>query len=168
VGRSSQPSDRRFWRGVFIVYFSPSRKISGWWAYLKLGHDRFHPHFFPTHYLLINLLLSIDPSIHPSIDLSIYLSTYLLMALQPLWTLAASTYLPTYSSAALVDLGRFCSFLIYTQSVRLLRRRISPSQGRYLHTEQHKHRLNEHIHTCLEWDSNPRPQCSSGRRRFMP
>jgi hypothetical protein len=25
-----------------------------------------------------------------------------------------------------------------------------------------------HIHTCLEWDSNPRAQCSSERRRFMP
>jgi hypothetical protein len=37
-----------------------------------------------------------------------------------------------------VDLGRFFSFLIYTQSVGLLRRRISPSQGRYLHTGQHK------------------------------
>jgi hypothetical protein len=28
---------------------------------------------------------------------------------------------------------------------------ISPSQGRYLHTE-HKHRIN--AHPCLEWDSN--------------
>jgi hypothetical protein len=45
---------------------------------------------------------------------------------------------------------------------------ISPSQGRYLSTEQHKHRINAHRHPCLEWDSNPRPQCSSRRRRFMP
>jgi hypothetical protein len=41
-----------------------------------------------------------------------------------------------YGSAALVGLGRFFSSLIYTQSVRLLGRRISPSHGRYLHTEQ--------------------------------
>jgi hypothetical protein len=33
-----------------------------------------------------------------------------------------------------VDLGRFFSFLIYTQSVGLLGRGISPSQGRCLHT----------------------------------
>jgi hypothetical protein len=33
---------------------------------------------------------------------------------------------------------------------------ISPSQGRYLHTGQHKHRINAHRHPCLEWDSNPR------------
>jgi hypothetical protein len=42
----------------------------------------------------------------------------------------------------LLDLGRFFSFLIYTQSEGLLGRRISLSQGRYLHTEQHKHRIN--------------------------
>jgi hypothetical protein len=61
-----------------------------------------------------------------------------------------------------LDLGRFFSFLIYTQSVGLLGRGISPLQGRYLHTEQHKQK-----HPCLKSDSNPRPHCSSGRRRFM-
>jgi hypothetical protein len=35
-------------------------------------------------------------------------------------------------STALVDLGRFFSFVIYTQLVGLLGRGISPSQGRYL------------------------------------
>jgi hypothetical protein len=70
---------------------------------------------------------------------------YISMALQPLWALAV-----------------FC-----TQSIGLLGRGISPSQGRYLHTEQHKHRINAHRHACLKWDSNPRSQCSSGRRRFM-
>jgi hypothetical protein len=44
---------------------------------------------------------------------------------------------------------------------------ISPSQDRYLHTEQHKHRINAHRNPCLKWDSNLRSQCSSGRRRFM-
>jgi hypothetical protein len=39
---------------------------------------------------------------------------------------------------ALVDLDRFFSFLTYTQSVGLLGRGISPSQGRYLYTEQHE------------------------------
>jgi hypothetical protein len=43
----------------------------------------------------------------------------------------------------LFGLGRFCSFLIlYT--VGFLGWGISPSQGRNLHTEDHKHRINEH------------------------
>jgi hypothetical protein len=47
-------------------------------------------------------------------------------------------------------------------------RGIRPSQGRYLHTEQHKHRINAHRHQYrLEWDSKPRPQCSSGRRHAI-
>jgi hypothetical protein len=45
------------------------------------------------------------------------------------------SHLFIYGSTALVDLGRFFSFFIYTQSVGLLGRGISPSQGRYLHTE---------------------------------
>jgi hypothetical protein len=73
-----------------------------------------------------------------------------------------------YGSTALVDLGRFFSFLIYTQSVGLLGRGISQSQGRYLHTEQHNHRIKAHRQPCLEWDSNPLSQCLSGRRPSMP
>jgi hypothetical protein len=39
----------------------------------------------------------------------------------------------------------FVSFvLFFTQTVELLGRVISPSQGRYLHTGQHKHRTNAH------------------------
>jgi hypothetical protein len=38
---------------------------------------------------------------------------------------------------SLLNLDRFSSFLIYTQSVGLLGRGTSPSQGHYLHTEQH-------------------------------
>jgi hypothetical protein len=45
---------------------------------------------------------------------------------------------------------------------------ISPSQGRYLQTEQHKHRINTHKHSCLEWVSNPRSQLSRKRRQSMP
>jgi hypothetical protein len=45
---------------------------------------------------------------------------------------------------------------------------MSPSQGRYLHTEQHRHRINAHRHPCLEWDSNPPPQCSSGEGCSCP
>jgi hypothetical protein len=55
-----------------------------------------------------------------------------------------------------LDPGRF-----FTQSAGLLGQRISPSQGRSLHTEL-KHRINAHRHSCLKCDSNPRSQCSSG------
>jgi hypothetical protein len=47
----------------------------------------------------------------------------------------------------LLGLGRFFSFLSYTQSVGLLEWGLSPSQGRYLHTEQEKHRIN--AYTCM-------------------
>jgi hypothetical protein len=46
---------------------------------------------------------------------------------------------------------------LFTQTVGLLGRGISPSQGRYLHTGPHKH-------PCLEWDSKPRSQRSSEGR----
>jgi hypothetical protein len=65
--------------------------------------------------------------------------------------------------------GLFFSFVIFfTQSVGLLGQEISPSQGRYLHTGQHKQNKRTQRHPCLEWDSNPRSQCSSERRQFMP
>jgi hypothetical protein len=57
---------------------------------------------------------------------------------------------------------------LFTQSVCLLGRGISPSQGRYLHTGQHKHRINAHRHQCLKWDSKPRFQYARKRRQFMP
>jgi hypothetical protein len=82
--------------------------------------------------------------------------------------LRGGNYRSICGSRAVVDLGRFFIFLIYTHLVGLLGQGISPSQGRYLHTRQHKHRINAHRHQCLEWDSNPQPQCSSGRRRFVP
>jgi hypothetical protein len=40
--------------------------------------------------------------------------------------------------------GLFCFVLFSTQTVGLLGRVISPSQGRYVHTGQHKHRINAH------------------------
>jgi hypothetical protein len=78
-----------------------------------------------------------------------------------------STYLSLYGCTALLDLGHFFSSLILYIAGR------TPSTGHqfvawcYLHTEKHKHRINAHRHPCLEWASNPRSQCSRGRRRFM-
>jgi hypothetical protein len=76
-----------------------------------------------------------------SLSLSLYLSIYLSIYLH--------TYLPTYGSTALLHLGRFFSFLIYTQSIGLLEWGISPSQRHYLHTEQHKQ--NKHTQTSMPW-----------------
>jgi hypothetical protein len=75
-----------------------------------------------------------------------------------------------YCSTALCwALAAFSVSWSYTQAVGLLRRGISPSQGLYLHTEQHKHRINtQYRHPCLKWDSNPRSQLSSERTQFMP
>jgi hypothetical protein len=36
------------------------------------------------------------------------------------------------------------------------------------HTGVHKHRINAHRLPCFKCDSNPRPQCLSGRRLFVP
>jgi hypothetical protein len=69
------------------------------------------------------------------------------------------------SIVLLLHLGRFSVSWSFTQSLGLLGRGISLSQGRYLHTGQHKHRINAHTHPCLKWDSNPRSQCLSRRRQ---
>jgi hypothetical protein len=61
---------------------------------------------------------------HPcSFQFVVYLSIYLSMALQP--------FVGPWPLFQFLDL--------FTQSVRLLGRESSPSQGRYLHIEQHKH-----------------------------
>jgi hypothetical protein len=66
-----------------------------------------------------------------------------------------------------LDLGCFLSFLILYTVRKIPWTRDQPSQGRYLHTEQHKHRINAHTRRCLEWNSNLRPLCSRQRRQFM-
>jgi hypothetical protein len=57
---------------------------------------------------------------------------------------------------------RIFSFLIYTQSVGLLGRGISPLQGRYLHTEQNKQNKSTQKHPCLEWDLTHDPSVRAG------
>jgi hypothetical protein len=122
-----------------------------------------------TMFLLCRLSLFNDflcNSVYITSKLSIYLSIYLYIYLSIYLSIYISIYLSIYDSTALVDLGRYFSFLIYTQSVELLGRGISPSQGRYLLTE-HKYGINAHRQPCLELESNPWSQCSSERRRFM-
>jgi hypothetical protein len=66
---------------------------------------------------------------------------------------------PNFSlSMALQPFGPWLLFLFLNPIhswVGLLGWRFSLLQGCYVHREQHKHRIN----TCLEWDSNPWPQC---------
>jgi hypothetical protein len=66
------------------------------------------------------------------------------------------------STALLLRLGFSFSLLISYTVGRTASRGISPPQGRYLHTGQHKHRINGHIHPCLQWDSIPGSQCWTG------
>jgi hypothetical protein len=86
---------------------------------------------------------------------TVYLSVCLsacLPACLPSWLpVCLSVYL---LFASLVNLDRLFSFLIYTQSVGLLGQGISPSQGRYINTEQHKQKK--------------RTQTSTPRVRFEP
>jgi hypothetical protein len=82
--------------------------------------------------------------------------------------LSSCTPICLWLCSPLLDLGHFSDSWSFTRSVVFLGRGISQSQGRYLHTGQHKHRINAHWYPCLKWDSNPRSQCLSERRQFMP
>jgi hypothetical protein len=76
------------------------------------------------------------------------------------------TYLSIYGSTALCwALATFSVFWPSTQSLGLLGRVISPSQGRYLHIGQHKHRINAQRHPCFK----PRGQWSAmnGRQTYI-
>jgi hypothetical protein len=88
---------------------------------------------------------------------------------------------PTFYQLYLMDLSRFFSFSICTQLVGLFEWGISPSQGRHLHTEKHKHKINAHGHSCLSeiWTHDPsvragedgsclRPRGQSDRRAELP
>jgi hypothetical protein len=62
-----------------------------------------------------------------------------------LWRVSLSLSLPAPLYIACVGPWPLFQFHdIFTQTVGLLGRVISPSQGRYLHTGQHKHRINAH------------------------
>jgi hypothetical protein len=67
------------------------------------------------------------------------------------------------------SIGLISQFLDHSRTVGLLGRVISPSQGLYLNTGQHKHRkTHTHIkYPCPEWDSNPRSRLPSERRQYM-
>jgi hypothetical protein len=88
----------------------------------------------PDQYLKQWPLPSRSFPIHRSSYYSMYSFRYLLLLIVLLLLL--------YSPFS--GLGRFSVSWSYTQSVGLLGRGISQWQGRYLHTEQHKHRIKAH------------------------
>jgi hypothetical protein len=91
---------------------------------------------------------SIRKSIYLSVCLSIYLSIYGCTAL--CWALAAFQLLnPIHSRQDSLDGG-------------------SARHKDSTYTQNNTNRIKAHRHPCLKWDSKPRLQCSSGRRRFMP
>jgi hypothetical protein len=101
----------------------------------------------------LSICLSVCLTTYPSVRLSVYLSICLSVYLSTYLSTYLHTYVPTHSSIhPSVCLSHF-SFLIFTQSVRLIGQGISPPQGRYLlRTTQTR---NKHKHPCLECDFEP-------------
>jgi hypothetical protein len=94
-------------------------------------------------------------------------STGLLTTIVVSWLVGLFLLLPLEALEHRASVKCFVSlqFLDLRQSVGLLGRGISWTHGA-TYTE-HKHRINADRHPCLEWDSNLRSPCSSGRRHFM-
>jgi hypothetical protein len=80
------------------------------------------------------------------------------------------TYFYFFLLLPLWSRGLIYQFLDYSQTVGLLGRVISSSQGLYLNTGQHKHRkTHTHInHPWPEWIRTHDPSLPSERRQYMP
>jgi hypothetical protein len=87
------------------------------------------------------LITELTTAIHSSIQLVKVFEVVRFEALEP-WP-----FIHQWLYSALLGPGLFFRFVISsTKTVGLLGRVISPSQGHYLHAEQHKHRINANIH----------------------
>jgi hypothetical protein len=118
----------------------------------------------------LSVCLSVCLSVHPSVRLSMALESF--VGPWPLFRVHNPIHRRSYSldggsarrkattclSVALQSLAAFQFLSIYT---------LDRTPCRYLHTQNNTDRINAHRYSCLEWYSNPRPQCSRGRRRFM-
>jgi hypothetical protein len=131
------------------------RRLTNLWAFTACYRDSFTFFLCPTGPIYsTKILLRI---LHTALDLIIScrynLLTYLIRSSYTLWR-------------------RGLFFILITlQTVGLLGRVISSSQGLYLNTRQHKHRINIHTHTkhpCLMLDSNPQSRLPSEQRQYMP
>jgi hypothetical protein len=140
-------------RGYLSVYLSVCLSI-----YLSICLSTYISFHLPTYLpITLSIYLYIYLSVCLSVYLSIYLSVYLSIYLSIYLHIFPSTYLPITlsiclcvclsvygSTVLLLDLGSFFSFLILYTVGTTPWTGIRPSQGRYLHTEQHKHRINAH------------------------
>jgi hypothetical protein len=99
--------------------------------------------------------LPINPQKHPfSQTIVIKLKSY-------------TIYLSIYGSTDLCrTLAAFQFLNLFTQSVGL-HGRGSARRKAATCAQYNTNRIKAHWHPCLEWDSNPRSQCLSGRRQFM-
>jgi hypothetical protein len=80
-------------------------------------------------------------------------------------------FFPPMALQPLLGPGLFFSSVIifFIQTVGLLGRVISPSQGRYLHAGQHKHRINAYTDIrILSWIRTHDRSFRARRRPFMP
>jgi hypothetical protein len=106
-----------------------------------------HPCFFNTLMSLVYPTYKFIVLLWSMCKVSIY---YLSMALRPfIWLWSLFQFLNLYTVGRTTWTG------------------VSPSQGHYLHTGEHKHRINANRHPSLKWNSNPRSQCLSGRRQYI-
>jgi hypothetical protein len=128
---------------AYLPYFSPSNNFkTKWRIFIK----------FDTNNL----------QIETTILNFFYFSIPCISTWQQVTLICLSIYLWLYSR--LLDLGRFFSFLILYTVGWTPWRGDQPVERPPLPT----HKINAHRHPYLEWDSNPRSHCSSGRRRFIP
>jgi hypothetical protein len=113
--------------------------------------------------------MTIYLSIHPPVRLSIYLAVYLSSSLCMYVCMYVCMYLSIYSCCSHLQHRAFVflQFLNLRESLGLLRRGISPKQGRYLiRTTQAQ---NKRRQTPMHWVGfEPTIPVSSGRRHFMP
>jgi hypothetical protein len=94
-----------------------------------------------------------------------YLMLYIVLMLGQPYMKTSVERIGTVSLPPSLSLSLSCCFqLEHRSSVKRFVSGISLSQGRYLY----KHKINADTHPCIEWDSNPRSQCSSERRQFIP
>jgi hypothetical protein len=157
------------WSALFMLsWLYTSRVFSSWtlmrlrtsfcflWTYLflksvhhSIGCRRSHTpwHWFWNGYMIVNMN-------YFTVSIGIFYT--FLMALQPL----------------LLGPGLFFNFVIFfTQTVGLLGRVISPSQGLYLYSRQHKHRINANtnIHAWSRiWTYDPSVRASENSSGLRP
>jgi hypothetical protein len=126
-------------------------------CYKRLQHATRPPSFVFTRYLwtpIVNLLSSVRFNFqYIYIYIYIYIHTCLFISNFHLF-IHQWLYSPLLGSGLF-----FSSVSFFTQTVGLLGWVIRQSQGRYLHTGQHKQNKRTHRHPSLEWNSNPRSQC---------